>query len=78
MDKKDIEAHIDGKLALLCIDHYDGGATKPMSQKELADELGISKGKLKLIEMEIYEKLRKNPSAWEAVSMMYRTPPVVE
>jgi len=78
MNRRDIEEHIDGQLALLCVDRYDGDATEPMSRTELARALGISRDHLRLMELELRKKLKCHPGIWEAVTIAYRTPPVVE
>jgi DNA-directed RNA polymerase sigma subunit (sigma70/sigma32) len=78
MNRRDIEEHIDGQLALLCVDRYDGDATEPMSRTELAKALGVSRDHVRLMELELYNKLKCHPGIWEAVTSVYRTPPVIE
>ena len=78
MKPQDIEDHIDGKLALLMIDNYEMGATKPMTRAELANAIGMSDQELSYLERDIKAKARLNPSAWEAITLLYRTPTVIE
>ena len=73
MNPQDIEEHIDAKLLLAMIDNYDNGAVEPMSRQTLARKIGVSVDRLGLIESDIYKKLREHPSAWEAITLLYRT-----
>lgn len=72
MDRKDVERHMDAKLALLIADRASAGHPKPMSTDEIAGFCGVSHADIAVVELGAFKKLRLNPDAWEAVTMSMR------
>lgn len=72
MDRKEVERHLDAMLALTIVDKASEGDPEPMSTEEIAESVGMTEEKIKLIEFNALKKLKLHPSAWDAASMMFR------
>lgn len=72
MDKQSIDEHIDAKLALMMVDSthtFDGTGH---SERDIAENTGLSTYEVWNIQKAAFDKLKKDPEVWELVTRLYR------